>query len=112
MLGQSPFGVDWTVRNGGIAFLNIFQGDGSSLRFETWGTDTNGNNSAAAIDIFTMPIDITGPFPQLNSTMQATTRHNVWTYVLCPIANNPNGFLLTAGQPVPPSNAKVLIKTP
>lgn len=88
-------GRDWTAVNGGIAFLDLYR-DGSSLRFETCGTDKNGSRTAADIDIFTLPVDLTKAF---SGPMQMVSPHIPrWTYVLRPLPDNPNGFLLVAGK--------------
>lgn len=111
MTGAHPGGGTWEERNGGVAFLHLFRA-GGSLRFETWGTDTNGDHSATAIDIFTLPIDLTQPFPPSLANAPVPSPHGVWAYVLRPIPGNAYGFQLNAGQsapkpPAPPSGLKV-----
>jgi hypothetical protein len=101
MTGTDAAGNSWTDINGGIAFLNVLRGDGASLRLETWGTDTNGDYSAAAIDIFTLPIDLTGPFPPALANLRVLSPHKIWTYVITSIPGEPNGFNLDAGKGAP-----------
>ena len=97
MKGRGPNGEDWIEINGGIAFLNVIRGEGASLRLEAWGTDTNGDYTAKAIDIFTLPIDITRAFPASFVGLKVASLHIPnWYYKLSAIPGNPNGFLLDA----------------
>lgn len=97
MVGERPGGGTWEEHNGGVAFLHLVR-VGAALRFETWGTDTNGDYSAAAIDIFTLPIDLTQPFPASLANTPVPSPHGRWNYVLRSIPGNPHGFLLNAGR--------------
>ncbi len=111
MTGDRPGGGTWEERNGGVAFLHLVRA-GAALRFETWGTDTNGDYSAAAIDIFTLPIDLTQPFPASLANAQVPSPHGRWTYLLRPLPGNPYGFLLNAGSsaslpPTAPSGLRI-----
>ncbi|MBL9205941.1 MAG: hypothetical protein JNN01_12695 [Opitutaceae bacterium] len=82
--------------NGGLAFLDLYWEGDTGLRFETAPTDTNGDYSANAIDIFTLPISRLDPFPANLTSIVIPSRF--WTgYQLSALPENAYGFRITAG---------------
>ena len=106
MYNKPRAGEPWVVRNGGVDFLDIIR-EGQNLRFETWGTDTNGNYGSDYIDIFSLPIGISGAFPKALWGLQVPSDHGWWTYLFSPLKNNAHGFRVTAGYHVSESTSTV-----
>lgn len=107
MNGDHPSGIKWLEWNGGLAFLDIYRVE-QGLRFETWHTDTNGNYSSDAIDIFTLPIDICGAFPPSLSGISFASPRGSNGFTILHLEDNAYGFRLLQGAQRVPDTAATL----
>ena len=105
---------DPSPRNDGVAYLEIATVDPTGLSFNTWFTDTNGDYSANAVDIFSLPIDLSLAFPFSLHGHQVPSAHRPVCYVFCARPETPFGFniFVLPLKPTPgvaPTHSKVSI---